>query len=644
MYDDEEEIKRKRRKLIIAIVVIVVLIILLLIFIFSRSGNKKPTTKELSCELEVKSGTLGNDGVYSTAVEVGFKSITAVSKDIQITKNTVGISDNARNKETYTISKKGTVKVNGYVQDAAGNRGTCSIEVKVNPSKPTCELEVKSGTVGDNGWYKSKVVVSMKNMQSNSEDTKITRFYIIKKATKLEDGTVVNPTIPEENISEYTVVDNAVNEIVGYVIDSSGNEGTCTITVKKDATQPTCTLKVVDGSPNSSGIYTGNSVVGFAEVKDATTQIVSKGVGTTKNYKNETHAVTGYGTQTVMGYVKDEAGNEGSCSIAIKKPEQPSQPQPPQPTKDSYPSCTLKVVSGQSNNGKYLGKTVVGFESKNTTNGAKIVSFGISTSPTINSKDKIELSTNGTHKIIGMVKDSYGNTSTCSMEVQVVIEDNLLAKKVKVGDMIAYDAGNWTETKATPTTHGTFGGYTSGNSKNSSVVCRKGDAAKSGWKVLSISDNKVTIVHAGIPECYFHDSQKSNANAVTALDQRAAAYKNNFAESARMLKDTDVNNWAQTDAFRDIDAYYYLSTVEGTTNLKFVTPLGRLTQGGLYSHGIRPVITLRADVRTSGQSNGAWTLTFDTSKGTNEMVLPTTTGKLGDMFEFVKDVVNNKES
>lgn len=636
MYDDEEEIKRKRRKLIIAIVVIVVLIILLLIFIFSRTGNKKPTTKELACELEVKSGTKGKDGIYTTAVEVGFKSITAVSKDIQIVQNTVGTSDNARNKETYTVSKKGTVKVYGYVKDAAGNKGTCSIEVKVNPSKPTCNLEVKSGTLGENGWYKSNVVVNMKEMNSNNEDTQITKYYITKKTTKLEDGTVVKPAVPNESISEFTVVDDAVNEIVGYVIDSNGNEGTCNITIKKDSTPPTCTLKVVDGSPNASGIYTGNSVVGLAEAKDATTQVVSKGVGTTKNYKNETYAVTGYGAQTIYGYVKDEAGNEGSCSISIRKPDQPVAP-----PKESYPSCTLKIISGKSNNGQYLGKTVVGFASKNTTNNAKIVSFGIANSPSINGKETIELSTSGVHNVVGMVKDSYGHTSTCLMEVHVVIEDNLLAKKVKVGDMVAYNAGNWDDDLIKPTANGTFGGYKQGNSKNASVACRDGDNAGSGWKVLSISGNKVTIVHAGIPECYYHDSFKSNANAVSTLDQRASVYKNTFAESARMLKETDVANLAQDHAFRKINAYYYLSTASGTNELKFVTTSGRLTQGGANAQGVRPVITLREDVRTTGQSNGAWTLTFDASKDSNDMVLPSTTGELGDMFDFVKDVVNN---
>jgi len=634
MYDDEEEIKRKRRKLIIAIAVVVILIILLLIFILSRTGGtKKPETKELACELEVKSGTKGEDGVYSTPVVVGFKSITVKQEDL--TKYTVGIRDSSKNEETYAISKKGTFAVYGYLQDKYGNKGTCKIEVKVNPSQPTCELEVKTGTAGENGWYRSNVVVGFKSKNSNSETETITKYYIIKKTTALEGQEEIKVEVPKENVEEFTVTADAETEVVGYVIDSTGNEATCNIVVKKDATPPTCKLAVVDGTPNNNGIYTGNSVVGFEKAEDATTAVAAKGVGKEKNYKNETFAATGNGNITVRGYVKDTAGNEGTCELVVKRPAA-EQPKP----KDSYPSCTLKIVSGQSSGGTYVGKTKVGFASKTTTNGATITGFGIGTTAVINGSTEFEINTNGTHTIIGMVKDSYGHTATCQMAVTVVMEDNSLAKKVAVGDYVAYDAGNWKETTATPTVHGKFGGYTDGQSKNSSVKCRNNDTTtNSGWRVLSVKDNKVTIVHTGVPECYYYSSYQSNASVAAALDARAAHYKNTFAESARMLKETDISGLAQDHEFRKINSYYYLSTPSAESyGMKFVATSGRITSGGENSQGLRPVITLRADVKTSGKANNAWVLTFDTSKG-KEFELPETTGKVGDVADFIKDII-----
>lgn len=619
MYDDEEEIKKKRRKLIITIVVIVLLIVILLIFLFTRGSGKGPAkTKELGCVLKVE-GTLGPDGIYTSAVEVKFESITAISPEIEITKKTIGTSDNARNKETYKLSKPGKTTVYGYVQDAAGNRGTCNIEVNLNPTEPTCELEVVSGTLGTNEWYTTDVVVGFKTKNSNSETTTIEKYYIEQKKTELDTNEVVRGEAPEGNIEKITIKENAISEVYGYVIDSNGTEGTCSIVVKKDADKPTCSLKVVSGTQNSSGQYTTTAVVGLSAVKDVTSDIAGKGVGVSKNYKEETYAVTREGKTTVYGYVKDQAGNEGTCSLVVSRPSSSS-------SKTSYPSCTLKV-SGSANGTTYLNSATVTFGTKSSTNGATIKSFGISTSATLNNKDSYAVNTEGTHTIVGMVKDSYGNTSTCSTVVVVKKQPttSLLAEKVKVGDYVAYDAGNWSSEASIPKQNGQFGGYKSGTSKNASVsLCRTGDkATASGWKVLSVSGGKVTIVHAGMPECYYHASKGTTADAsITTLNTRAKEYMNSYAESARMLtlEDVKANNTIQT-----IGGGYYLASKKDSTTLHYVSPTGRESGSSDRVNGVRPVITLKSNVRTAGQTNGAWTLTLETTKDSEdfEIDLPT---------------------
>ena len=292
MYDNEDEIKKKRRKLFIIIAVIVLIIIILLIFLLTRGGNKKPVNenKELKCELEVKSGTLGENGVYTSAVEIGFKSITAVSKDIEITKNTVGVNDNSRNKETFTVTKQGTYTVYGYIQDAAGNKGTCSIEVKVDPSKPTCELEVKKGTLGNNDWYTTDVEVGFKSMETNSETAKIEKFYL-EKEVKLENDEVVRAETPTDNIDKLIIKDNQTTVINGYVIDSNGTEGSCTIVIKKDSE----TGSVPQGDATFNGavykVYASEDIYNKAKTK----KFYSNGdlVATrTMNEKGETEDIT----------------------------------------------------------------------------------------------------------------------------------------------------------------------------------------------------------------------------------------------------------------------------------------------------------------------------------------------------------------
>lgn len=640
MYDDEEEIKKKRRKLIIIIVVIIILIILLLLFLLTRGSGKKPTTaKELACELEVRSGTLGADGSYSTAVEVGFKSITAVSPEIEITKKTVGTSDNARNKETYTINKKGNIKVYGYVQDAAGNKGTCSLEVNVNPSEPTCELEVLSGTLGDNGWYKTDVVVGFKTKDSNSETATIEKYYLEKKTTELETDKVIRGEVPENNIEKFTVKDDLTSEIYGYVIDSNGNEGTCSITVKKDATKPTCTLKVVSGTQNSSGQYTTTAVVGLSTVKDATTEVVAKGVGKSKNYTQETFAVTDQGETTVYGYVKDQAGNEGTCSLVVSRPV--SQGGTGTTEKTSYPTCTLKV-SGTSSGNKYINTATVTFATKSSTNEATIISYGISTSATLNGQASYTISSAGNYNIVGMVKDSYGHTSTCSIGVVVEKETkpttSLLAEKVAVGDYVAYDAGTWSSNANIPTTNGNFGGYKLDASKNLSVsACRSGDnVTASGWRVLSKSGNTVTIVHAGMPECYYH-SATSATTAISTLNNRAKEYMNSYAESARMMTYDDAN---ANSSLQIVGGGYYVATQKDSTTLYYISPTGRISGSSARANGVRPVIVLKSTVRTTGQSNGAWVLTFDTTKDSGELEIEMPNIYIGDFGSLIDNIDN----
>ena len=190
MYDNEEEIKKKRRNLLIGIGVVVGLILLLLLLIVVGSsggdGGDTKQNKEIKCELEVTKGTLGSDGTYVSEVTVEFKSIQKISEEYAI-KKSIGTSDNARNKETYTITKSGTYPLNGYVQDEMGNKGTCSLTVKVSLSEPTCELEITEGTEGEDGWYTSDVEVAFKTMSSNSESSKIVKYYMEEEAVSLDD-------------------------------------------------------------------------------------------------------------------------------------------------------------------------------------------------------------------------------------------------------------------------------------------------------------------------------------------------------------------------------------------------------------------------------------------------------------------------
>ena len=289
MYDNEDEIKQKRRKLLIIAIASVLVFIILIIILISRSGsskkNRTPVTGELTCELEVSEGIQpGPDGIYNQAIEVVFKSANPISNDYPIIKKTIGTADNIRNTETFRIFKTGIYRLNGYVQDAAGNKGTCSIEVEVSLSHPECELEVSRGTLGDNNWYVTNVEVSFKSITTNSSSTSIAKYYILEESIDQPTEEITRTDFPSENIEKVEIEKNGESKLVGYIIDSSGTEGRCEIVVKKDAIPPTCALSVENGTLNNVGQYTSNVVVGISSTNDDISGVSQTGIGINKNY------------------------------------------------------------------------------------------------------------------------------------------------------------------------------------------------------------------------------------------------------------------------------------------------------------------------------------------------------------------------
>lgn len=267
--------------------------------------------------------------------------------------------------------------------------------------QPSCELTVSKGTKGENGWYTSDVVVKFKSKKTTTSGAKITSYGI---------GT----STAYNNKTSYTVIKDGTTKVYGYVKDSKGKTAVCSVTVKKDEAKPSCSLAVLSGTKNNEG-YISDVKVGFNSRTDVTSGINKYGVinSSKETYNSKTsYLVTGYGTTKVYGYVKDKAGNKAVCDLSVKKVKV-------EEDKYSEPSCSLKVTSGTlGDNNWYTSNVVIGFKSKNTTNGASITSYGIGTSQNYNNNKSYTLSSDGTKTIYGYVKDSKGNTAVCSISVK----------------------------------------------------------------------------------------------------------------------------------------------------------------------------------------------------------------------------------
>ena len=270
---------------------------------------KRDTVKP-SCDLKVLSGTKGSNGSYITDVVVGFNSKTDATSGIATYGMANSSTVNYNKVSKYTITKDGTHKIYGFVKDNAGNAAVCDLTVKrekpVTPtSNPSCTLKVTSGTLGENNWYVGNIAIGFATKKSTNGAT-ITAFGLGTSETYAGN-------------TSYSVSKDGKTTVYGYVKDSNGFTATCSITVKRDATKPSCSLKVTSGT-YKDGYYTSDVKIGFASKTDATAGISAFGIGKTTTYAgNTSYTITEKGTHTVYGYVKDKAGNTAKCSIKIVK-------------------------------------------------------------------------------------------------------------------------------------------------------------------------------------------------------------------------------------------------------------------------------------------------------------------------------------
>ena len=172
------------------------------------------------------------------------------------------------------------------------------------------------------------------------------------------------------------------------------------------------------------------------------------------------------------------------------------------------------------------------------------------------------------------------------------IEADLLLDRVQVGDYVAYDAGE-----------------NRNNSVTSECYTDGGVTALKGWRVLKISDNKVYLVHAGIPECYSY-ANDTNA-ALNSLRSISNNYLNTaYAESAHnMTYDeaigiTGSENSTDND-LRRIGAKYWLSNAWSEHQLYDVHIDGSFSSTYMRSLGVRPVIVLKSGIKTAGKTTDA---------------------------------------
>ena len=395
-------------------------------------------TSSPSCVLYVADGTKGTNSWYTSNATVKFKSKTTTN-GASITAYGMGTNSNKdfNGLNSYVVNADGTVTVYGYVKDSYGYTATCSITVKRDTVKPSCDLKVLSGTKGSNGTYVTDVVIGFGSKTDATSG--IATF-----------GMSNSSTVTYNQVSKYTITKDGTHKIYGFVKDNAGNTAACDLTVKREkpttpVSNPSCTLKVTSGTVGANNWYVGNVEIGFASKKSTNgATITAFGLGSSETYAgNTSYTVNKDGSTTVYGYVKDSNGYTSSCSITVKRDA-------------TKPACSLKVTSGTYKDGYYTTDVKIGFASK-TDSTSGIDAFGIGKTTTYAGNTSYTITEKGTHTVYGYVKDKAGNTATCS--IKVVKKDNLEYQYKK--DIAAQysDWSDWTTSTYSPSNPPSFGKY-----------------------------------------------------------------------------------------------------------------------------------------------------------------------------------------
>ncbi len=303
-----------------------------------------------------------------------------------------------------TICERKTSGIQGYTDEEGFDPEEIAQDGYLTRTDPVCSLYVSSGDVGKNGWYIGDVTVKFKTKNATTNGASIVAYGLGNDSNADYNGN-----------ESYTVNTDGVSNVYGYVKDSDGKTSICSISVKKDVDKPSCKLVILSGTKSASGNFISDIVVGFESRVDSTGEITSYGLAevTTSTYNNiSKYTITSSGKHKIYGYVRDAAGNDATCDLTVIREANSLIP-------STSPSCSLMVTNGDiGENGWYVGNVTVGFASKETTNGATITNYGIGTSETYAGNSAYTINKDGTKTVYGYVKDSSGNTATCSLSIK----------------------------------------------------------------------------------------------------------------------------------------------------------------------------------------------------------------------------------
>lgn len=213
-----------------------------------------------------------------------------------------------------------------------------------------------------------------------------------------------------------------------------------------------------------------------------------------------------------------------------------------------------------------------------------------------------------------------------------------LSEKLKIGNYVKYDAGVWEEDKDVPNRNNayTLGGYSKDSSRNDGVTCNyisdldDIEQKRSGWRVFSIEEDIVTLIHDGISMCYYHgygnNTNDKSVNILSGNDENVNFdyyLDDEFANGVKILSKEDIDKfYGEDSSYKKINKDlisvgipYWLATKQGTNFMWYVTKGGMVATDQVGLYGVRVLVTLKKEVKTIGLTeNKEWILAIEEEK------------------------------
>lgn len=244
-----------------------------------------------------QSGTLGQNGWYISDVQVTLTASDSVSGVQKIERSPDGI-----NWITYTglfmLTTEGTRTGHTRSVDNAGNVGDVKQKVtKIDKSDPTTAINI-GGTLGQNGWYKSDVLVTLTAADAIS-GVAVTEYSFDNSQSWLP------------YTGEFPVASEGITTIYFRSIDNAGRvEEIKSLSVKIDKTMPGASISAT-GTLGENNRYISDVTVALsaADAVSGLSGIEYSFDNTTWNAYASSFVVSNEGTTTVYYRAVDLAGN-----------------------------------------------------------------------------------------------------------------------------------------------------------------------------------------------------------------------------------------------------------------------------------------------------------------------------------------------